>query len=557
MKNSFSNTLQWLIAFIAFILSFVAMHGSASAQTPETSLPPVVIVGPTIALLNQETELSVIIAEPAKVPVITILRGGATFAQFAPMGNVTKFKVTNTFVGPTTFVAQTAIGNSPEFKQEVIASSKVILMGPPRAVEGQTVSLVVTSSPKADLGVVTLLKGGAGGTTLAQQLSKDGRAVFTLNNLVEGTTKYLAQTSGGDSNEFTLIVVKKGADDGGTGGVNCVGGVNVSASSMNLGTATSGTAGRTDTLTIRNGCNIVIEIVELKATGAFSIAKNTCGPTITPNETCEIGVQFTPKVSETGPKGGSVSFRARASGGGVSIDLRVTISVKGFAAKDIFARSDSFVEQQYIDFYDRLPEENGRRIWQAAIDDGSLSRERFVRAMLESPEFDSAVAPLVRFYSAALGRTPDRPGLLDWMAKIKSGAVTLEQVAQAFASSPEFLALYGNLSDDAFVKQVYETVFGRLQDAAGGKYWSDRLKAGQESRGSLLLKFAESVEGKAIADPEVKVYSAYSALLQRDPERAGFEYHVSRVQRGASIDDLLKAFIDSPEYRGRFIPNGQ
>ena len=78
-----------------------------------------------------------------------------------------------------------------------------------------------------------------------------------------------------------------------------------------------------------------------------------------------------------------------------------------------------------------------------------------------------------------------------WTAAIDTSHVPLSVVANSFASSPEFIRDYGSLSDDGFVRQLYQNVLGRSADAAGERGWDNALAAGM-SRGSVALSFAES-----------------------------------------------------------------
>jgi hypothetical protein len=62
------------------------------------------------------------------------------------------------------------------------------------------------------------------------------------------------------------------------------------------------------------------------------------------------------------------------------------------------------------------------------------------------------------------------------------------------ASSYEFQARFGALSNRDFVEQLYETAMGREGEAAGVDAWSRVLDAGVDSRVGVALGFSNSAE---------------------------------------------------------------
>ena len=73
--------------------------------------------------------------------------------------------------------------------------------------------------------------------------------------------------------------------------------------------------------------------------------------------------------------------------------------------------------------------------------------------------------------------------------------MTPEAVAQYFITSKEFTDK--KLSDDDYIKVLYQTFFGREYDVSGLLYWKEQMKKGQ-SRTAVLHAFATSKEFKAI-----------------------------------------------------------
>lgn len=101
-----------------------------------------------------------------------------------------------------------------------------------------------------------------------------------------------------------------------------------------------------------------------------------------------------------------------------------------------------------------------------------------------------------RMYQAAFNRTPDSSGLGYWIDKMDQG-VSLQAVAHEFTSSKEFLSQYGaQISDAAYVTQLYANVLHRAPDQGGLDFWTGALK-GAGARDEVLVQFSESGENVA------------------------------------------------------------
>jgi hypothetical protein len=70
---------------------------------------------------------------------------------------------------------------------------------------------------------------------------------------------------------------------------------------------------------------------------------------------------------------------------------------------DVFGNTRLFVRQAYRDFVGREGELEGINFWVAEIDAGRVTKAQLILRFLQSAEFQSAVAPVVRLYFAALG----------------------------------------------------------------------------------------------------------------------------------------------------------
>ena len=104
------------------------------------------------------------------------------------------------------------------------------------------------------------------------------------------------------------------------------------------------------------------------------------------------------------------------------------------------------------------------------------------------------MAPVVRLYFATFLRVPDYAGLTFNAGLVRSGTVTLAQLADFFTASPEFAATYGALDNTQFVTLLYSNVLGRAPDPAGLAGWVALLDAGLHARAGAagLLGLASS-----------------------------------------------------------------
>jgi Domain of unknown function (DUF4214) len=162
-----------------------------------------------------------------------------------------------------------------------------------------------------------------------------------------------------------------------------------------------------------------------------------------------------------------------------------------------------------------------------------------------------------RLYSAALSRAPDVSGLKFWTAQADDSHVSLSDVANSFAASPEFINNYGALSDLAFVQQLYQNVLDRPGEASGVQFWQDALAAGT-SRGAVLLSFAEGAENQAKTLPtagdknNAEAYRLYQAALDRAPDQGGLSFWSSTLKGGTTPDQVAQSFIESSEFQQKY-----
>jgi hypothetical protein len=235
----------------------------------------------------------------------------------------------------------------------------------------------------------------------------------------------------------------------------------------------------------------------------------------------------------------------------VEIQLGLNPAVKD---NDVFGNAQLFAMQQYRDFLSREGDPAGITGWTNLITGGTYTRLQVINAFLSSQEFSGFVAPVVRLYFATFLRIPDYAGLTFNAGLVKNGTVTLTQLADFFAASPEFTATYGSLNNTQFVTLLYNNVLGRAPDSAGLNGWVSLLNSGY-TRGQVLLGFSDSAEYQAAQANEVFVTMMYAGMLRRTPEPAGFNGWVAFLAAGTyTRTQVINGFFLSAEYHDRFLP---
>lgn len=169
-----------------------------------------------------------------------------------------------------------------------------------------------------------------------------------------------------------------------------------------------------------------------------------------------------------------------------------------------------FIEQMYRFALRREGDAAGIQAWTDRLNTGT-SRTEMLVIFSESEEHrnitqatlngglwvaDEAALKIARMYDATFDRPADSGGLAVWTANLKGGMSMLE-IATAFAASAEFTARYGAVTNEQFIRQMYQFCLNRETDGTGLAFWVDALNNGT-SRAQMLVNFSESAEHVAL-----------------------------------------------------------
>ena len=226
---------------------------------------------------------------------------------------------------------------------------------------------------------------------------------------------------------------------------------------------------------------------------------------------------------------------------------------------------------------------------------------RSCTSTLSTTELDKPIyGEVTTLYIATFGRAPDSNGLCYW---VNESGLDINGIAKSFFDQEETQQKYPEGYDDYdFIVSVYQQLFRRDPDQAGGDYWLAELARGAIERSEFILaimngatgddalmlanqttvgsKFVETGSndiGQAqevmqnitsdassmdsalesmggFVQPSIsEVSKLYKATFNRDPDEEGLEYWVN--QSGLDINGIAKSFFDQEETQDRY-PEG-
>ena len=276
--------------------------------------------------------------------------------------------------------------------------------------------------------------------------------------------------------------------------------------------------------------------------------------------------------------------------------------------------ADFFASQHYVDFLRRFPDIPGWQHWTGEITECSdparrqpgetldlcteRKRANTSAAFFLSPEFQNSGSFVLRVYWGTLGKLLNAqcPGVpqglpghcrpryseyINDMSQLVQGIVVNDHLdparinankhafVDAFVQRPDFLAIYGNLTNDQFVDKLFQTT-GITPSSGERQSLINGLASGSETRGSVAFKVVDGTNtitdgalefqtsyGQAFYNQEFDtafVMMEYMGYLRRNPDQDGYNFWLDKMRRyGNWVDaQMVLAFIKSPEYRGRF-----
>jgi cytochrome c peroxidase len=286
--------------------------------------------------------------------------------------------------------------------------------------------------------------------------------------------------------------------------------------------------------------------------------------------------------------------------GGVAVTPAFKMTIFGVApliTPNPIDDARAFVRQQYRDFLNREADAAGENFWtdnitlcsdparrpagQTEAQCIDKQRETTSAAFFFSPEFQYTGYFVYRFYKGALGRQPKLSEFTPDSQFVAAGIIINNQLSAAkieanksayagnFERKPEFLAIYGPLTNEQYVDKLFETTTINAT-AAERAALVNGLNSGTETRANVLKKVVDgtvvvsegnqqftTTYGQSFYNLEFNrafVQMEYFGYMRRDPDAAGYAHWLGKLnQYGNYLDaEMVKSFVISPEYRARF-----
>ena len=241
-----------------------------------------------------------------------------------------------------------------------------------------------------------------------------------------------------------------------------------------------------------------------------------------------------------------------------------------------------FVWQHYRDFLGRDPDAEGFRFWTLNVttscffssDPACRERKRIdtSAAFFLSIEFQRTGLLVHRLYRATHGRLPRREEFLPDTRQIARGVVVhaqgwedlLDANTRAFVEEwvtrPGFKSEFDQLSDAQYVARLFQNAGVAPDPSASSSLIAD-LSEGRRTRAEVLRAVAEDADFARKEFAPAFVLMQYFGYLQRNPNEGrdtnwdGYDFWLSKLQEfgGDHVRaEMVKAFLDSDEYRARF-----
>ncbi len=210
------------------------------------------------------------------------------------------------------------------------------------------------------------------------------------------------------------------------------------------------------------------------------------------------------------------------------------------------------VTQQFTDIAGRAPSAEEQHNWEVGIYTGARTLEQMILE-LQVVDLRDRAAQVSRIYLGLFGRGPSASDLEYWVGEMEDGR-SINSVAAFFARSSEFVALYGDTTDQEFVELVYENVLGRSASAADLEYWLGELDRGVV-RHRMFLLFSESPEYRNATASTLKAIDLFLSMLGQTPPKAVLTEITNGLTTGElTLTDLIDQILNSDEYAQRVNP---
>ncbi|MCA1607659.1 MAG: DUF4214 domain-containing protein, partial [Acidobacteria bacterium] len=143
-------------------------------------------------------------------------------------------------------------------------------------------------------------------------------------------------------------------------------------------------------------------------------------------------------------------------------------------------------------------------------------------------------------------------GREDWMQRL---AANKRAFLNAWMQRAAFRAVYDVLTNEGYVDTLISHTGVNFSQGERDALVNS-LNSGTSTRADLLLQIAEDDRFTKAKRNETFVMMEYFGYLRRDPDAVGYQFWLDKLNHfGGNFEqaEMVKAFINSSEYRERFL----
>jgi Domain of unknown function (DUF4214) len=226
-----------------------------------------------------------------------------------------------------------------------------------------------------------------------------------------------------------------------------------------------------------------------------------------------------------------------------------------------------FVRTQYLDFLNREPDPGGWDYWTSEIQRCpnaakclAEQRAKVSAAFFVKKEFQLTAFFIYRVYKATLGRAPSYEEFKSERTKLIGSSnqeAARKTFVEAWVKRPQFTRLYPTkLTTEQLVDALLKSISVSSGVTLG--YLKPKLVAEADNdagRASIVQTLAEDDSFSRSERDRAIVVLQYFCYLKRDPDPRGLAFwtDVLSKQHADDYQQIVKTFIESKEYRARFV----
>lgn len=232
-------------------------------------------------------------------------------------------------------------------------------------------------------------------------------------------------------------------------------------------------------------------------------------------------------------------------GRGVSWSVQVFAKYASVGNSTSYKDATSLIYALYADILGRAPDQGGVNTWRNYLVNQGWPTLTVANAILYSDEY--YLQRIDAAYREILGREPDAAGRADWLRRMQTRQVSVDEIRLNFTMSREYYNRSGG-TDAAFVSVLYSTMLKRNASPGDVNYWVAQAQA--FGGGFVVSSIWNSFESGT-----VRLNVVYQTFLKRNADNNGISSWVPLITTQGD-QAARSALVGSLEYlyqaRGRY-----